>query len=78
MNISFLSVKMSLLSVKAHFFFCLCYALGRNLWEKPHDFWTTAENILNREFETGGFGQKWLTDVTEMIRYNKLRKLNKG
>jgi transposase InsO family protein len=27
---------------------------------------TTAENILNREFETGGFGQKWLTDVTEM------------
>lgn len=26
----------------------------------------TAENILNREFETNGFGKKWLTDVTEM------------
>ncbi len=26
----------------------------------------TAENILNREFESDGFGEKWLTDVTEM------------
>lgn len=26
----------------------------------------TAENILNREFKSHGFGTKWLTDVTEM------------
>jgi putative transposase len=26
----------------------------------------TAENVLNREFYADGFGQKWLTDVTEM------------
>jgi len=26
----------------------------------------TAENILNREFESNEFGAKWLTDVTEM------------
>lgn len=26
----------------------------------------TAENILNREFTTDKFGEKWLTDVTEM------------
>ncbi len=26
----------------------------------------TAENILNREFNAGHFGEKWLTDVTEM------------
>jgi putative transposase len=26
----------------------------------------TAENILNREFESPEFGRKWLTDVTEM------------
>lgn len=26
----------------------------------------TAENLLNREFYTDGFGKKWLTDVTEM------------
>lgn len=26
----------------------------------------TAENILNREFESNEFGTKWLTDVTEM------------
>ena len=26
----------------------------------------TAENILNREFESNAFGTKWLTDVTEM------------
>lgn len=26
----------------------------------------TAENILNREFESDKFGEKWLTDVTEM------------
>lgn len=26
----------------------------------------TAENVLNREFETSSFGEKWLTDVTEM------------
>lgn len=26
----------------------------------------TAENILNREFESNVFGEKWLTDVTEM------------
>ncbi|ERM17560.1 hypothetical protein P615_19815 [Brevibacillus laterosporus PE36] len=26
----------------------------------------TAENILNRDFESDGFGTKWLTDVTEM------------
>lgn len=26
----------------------------------------TAENILNREFESPEFGMKWLTDVTEM------------
>lgn len=26
----------------------------------------TAENLLNREFNTDGFGKKWLTDVTEM------------
>ena len=28
----------------------------------------TAENILNREFYAGHFGEKWLTDVTE-LRY---------
>lgn len=27
---------------------------------------TTAENVLNRDFYTDGFGKKWLTDVTEM------------
>jgi transposase InsO family protein len=26
----------------------------------------TAENILNREFHADNFGEKWLTDVTEM------------
>ena len=26
----------------------------------------TAENVLNREFESDEFGTKWLTDVTEM------------
>lgn len=26
----------------------------------------TADNILNREFTTNKFGEKWLTDVTEM------------
>lgn len=26
----------------------------------------TAENILNRKFESDKFGEKWLTDVTEM------------
>ncbi|MCO5387188.1 MAG: IS3 family transposase [Desulfosporosinus sp.] len=26
----------------------------------------TAENVLNREFESNEFGTKWLTDVTEM------------
>jgi putative transposase len=26
----------------------------------------TAENILNREFSANNFGEKWLTDVTEM------------
>lgn len=26
----------------------------------------TAENVLNREFYADDFGQKWLTDVTEM------------
>ncbi|WP_277547856.1 hypothetical protein [Brevibacillus laterosporus] len=26
----------------------------------------TVENILNRDFESDGFGTKWLTDVTEM------------
>lgn len=26
----------------------------------------TAENVINREFYAEGFGQKWLTDVTEM------------
>lgn len=26
----------------------------------------TAENILNRKFESNEFGKKWLTDVTEM------------
>lgn len=26
----------------------------------------TAENILNREFNSSAFGEKWLTDVTEM------------
>lgn len=26
----------------------------------------TAENVLNREFESAAFGEKWLTDVTEM------------
>lgn len=26
----------------------------------------TAENVLNREFYADGFGEKWLTDVTEM------------
>jgi len=26
----------------------------------------TAENILNREFHADSFGEKWLTDVTEM------------
>ena len=26
----------------------------------------TAENILNREFHAERFGEKWLTDVTEM------------
>lgn len=26
----------------------------------------TAENVLNRDFKSGEFGTKWLTDVTEM------------
>ena len=26
----------------------------------------TAENVLNREFTAEKFGEKWLTDVTEM------------
>jgi putative transposase len=26
----------------------------------------TAGNVLNREFQADGFGEKWLTDVTEM------------
>lgn len=26
----------------------------------------TAENVLNREFDSAKFGEKWLTDVTEM------------
>ena len=26
----------------------------------------TAENILNREFNSSEFGEKWLTDITEM------------
>lgn len=26
----------------------------------------TAENLLNRDFSASGFGEKWLTDVTEM------------
>ena len=26
----------------------------------------TAENVLNREFTAETFGEKWLTDVTEM------------
>lgn len=26
----------------------------------------TAENVLNREFKSNKFGEKWLTDVTEM------------
>ena len=26
----------------------------------------TAENVLNREFTSENFGEKWLTDVTEM------------
>ena len=26
----------------------------------------TAENVLNRKFTAGTFGEKWLTDVTEM------------
>lgn len=26
----------------------------------------TAENVLNRQFESNRFGEKWLTDVTEM------------
>lgn len=33
----------------------------------------TAENVLNRGFESDGFGTKWLTDVTEM-RYGLQRK----
>jgi len=33
----------------------------------------TAENILNREFYTDGFGKKWLTDVTE-LKYGTDRK----
>ena len=34
----------------------------------------TAENILNREFHAEGFGEKWLTDVTEM-KYGVNKKL---
>ena len=26
----------------------------------------TAENVLNREFTAEKFGEKWLTDITEM------------
>jgi putative transposase len=33
----------------------------------------TAENVLNREFESNEFGTKWLTDVTEM-KYGLQRK----
>lgn len=33
----------------------------------------TAENILNREFESNHFGEKWLTDVTEM-KYGSTNK----
>lgn len=34
----------------------------------------TAENVLNREFESNEFGTKWLTDVTEM-KYGLQRKV---
>lgn len=33
----------------------------------------TAENILNRKFEATYFGEKWLTDVTEM-KYGQDKK----
>jgi putative transposase len=33
----------------------------------------TAENVLNRDFESDAFGTKWLTDVTEM-KYGLQRK----
>lgn len=33
----------------------------------------TAENILNRDFHANRFGEKWLTDVTEM-KYSANRK----
>jgi putative transposase len=33
----------------------------------------TAENILNREFKSNHFGEKWLTDVTEM-KYGSTNK----
>lgn len=33
----------------------------------------TAENVLKREFNTDGFGKKWLTDVTEM-KYGSEKK----
>lgn len=33
----------------------------------------TAENILNRKFESNHFGEKWLTDVTEM-KYGSTNK----
>ena len=39
----------------------------------PSTLEITAENILNRAFESPEFGRKWLTDVTEM-KYGTERK----
>lgn len=38
---------------------------SKRTW-KPSDWQVIAENRLNREFHAQTFGQKWLTDITEM------------
>ncbi|MCI8645315.1 MAG: hypothetical protein HFE76_00665 [Firmicutes bacterium] len=40
--------------------------------EHEMDYAQTAENILNREFYAGHFGEKWLTDVTELRQLHRI------
>ncbi|WP_276324773.1 IS3 family transposase, partial [Clostridium butyricum] len=50
---------MSILNLKS-----VCRKKKRNYKKSQPQI--TAENILNRDFYSNKFGEKWLTDVTEM------------
>jgi transposase InsO family protein len=50
---------MSILNLKS-----VCHKKKRNYKKSQPQI--TAENILNRDFYSNKFGEKWLTDVTEM------------